>query len=140
VVEAGTFELRLGASSRDIRSSVQVDLPGDGHELSPSRYDEQRPVSSNEQDHRGTYTVNTPLGDIRHPLARLLLAVLRRGARSAFRSIPDNPMVLAIDRLLAESTPRMLPMITLGRIGPRPARALVEIVNGRPWRALRPGR
>ena len=66
-----------------------------------------------------------------------LLAVLRRGARSAFRSTADNPMVLAIDRLLAEATPRMLPMISLARIRPRAARALVEIANGRPWRALR---
>jgi hypothetical protein len=31
----------------------------------------------------------------------------------------------------------MLPMISLARIRPRAARALVEIVNGRPWRALR---
>jgi hypothetical protein len=45
--------------------------------------------------------------------------------------------VLAIDRLLAEATPRMLPMISLARIRPRAARTLVEIANGRPWRALR---
>jgi len=144
VVEAGTFEVRLGASSRDIRSSVPVVVHGDGHELRPSSYDpatfEQRygrPLPRNELDHRGTYSLNTPLGDIRHPVARLLLAVLRRGARSAFRSTADNPMVLAIDRLLADATPRMLPMISLARIRPRAARALVEIANGRPWRALR---
>ena len=70
-------------------------------------------------------------------MARLLLAVLRRGARSAFRSTPDNPMVQAIDRLLADATVRMLPMISLGRIRPRAARFLVDIANGRPWRALR---
>jgi beta-glucosidase len=144
VVEAGTFEIRVGASSRDIRSSVPVNLPGDRHELRPSSYDPEdfeqrygRPLPPNELDRRGTYTLNTPLGDIRHPVARLLLAVLRRGARSAFRSTPDNPMVLAIDRLLAEATPRMLPMISLARIRPRAARALVEIANGRPWRAVR---
>jgi beta-glucosidase len=144
VVEAGTFEIRVGASSRDIRSSAEVVVPGDRHELRPSTYDPAefehrygRPLPRNELDHRGNYTLNTPLGDIRHPVARALLAVLRRGARSAFRSTPDNPMVLAIDRLLADSTPRMLPMISLARIRPRAARALVEIVNGRPWRALR---
>jgi beta-glucosidase len=144
VVEAGTFEVRLGGSSRDIRSSVPVVVKGDGRELRPSTYDPAtfaqrygRPLPRNELDHRGTYTLNTPLGDIRHPVARLLLAVLRRGARSAFRSTADNPMVLAIDRLLADATPRMLPMISLARIRPRAARALVEIANGRPWRALR---
>ena len=39
VVEGGTYEIRLGASSRDIRSSVRIELPGDGVELRPSRYD-----------------------------------------------------------------------------------------------------
>jgi beta-glucosidase len=156
VVEAGTFEIRVGASSRDIRSRVPVNLPGDQHELRPSSYDpadfatlaerdqasnfEQRygrPLPPNELDRRGTYTLNTSLGDIRHPVARLLLAVLRRGARTAFRSTPDNPMVLAIDHLLAEATPRMLPMISLARIRLGAAQALVEIANGHPWRALR---
>jgi beta-glucosidase len=144
VVEGGTFEIRLGASSRAIRARVRVDVPGDPVELRPSRYApgefEHRygqPVPPNEPDQRGHYTVNTPLGDMAHPAARLLLAVLRRGARTAFRSTPDNPMVGMADRLLADATPRMLPMISQGRIGPRMVRALIETCNGRPWRAFR---
>jgi beta-glucosidase len=144
IVEGGTFEVRLGASSRDIRLRVRIDVAGDPVELRPSRYDPTdfrqlygRPAPPNAIDPRGSYTANTPLGDMDHPAARLLLAVLRRGARAAFRSTPDNPMVQLADRLLADATPRMLPMISLGRIGPRLANALVEICNGRPWRAFR---
>ena len=144
VVEGGTFEIRLGASSRDIRFRVPIDVAGDPVELRPDRYDPSdfqhrygQPVPPNEPDRRGSYTVNTPLGDMDHPAARLLLSILRRGARRAFRSTPDNPMVQMVDRLLADATPRMLPMISLGRIGPRMVSALVDVANNRPWRAFR---
>jgi beta-glucosidase len=139
VVEAGTFEIRLGASSRDIRSRVRVDLPGDPVELRPTVHSYADPPSPPPDvvDRRGSYTVNTPMGDIDHPVGRLMLAVLRRGARAAFRSTPDNPMVQLADRLFLDAPSRLLPMISQGRIGPRAVRAFVETVNGRPWRALR---
>jgi beta-glucosidase len=142
VVEAGVFEVRVGASSRDIRSSAWIELPGDGVELRPSPYDPHAfldvygPLPPNELDRRGQYTMNTPMGDMRHPVAQLFLATLVRIARARLGSTPDSPMVLTIDRLLAETPPRMLPMITQGRIGNRTSRALVAMANGRVLRGL----
>lgn len=149
VVEGGAFEVRVGASSRDIRSTARIELSGDVVPLQLSRYDPDRfadvlgrPLPPNELDQRGRYTVHTPMGDLRHPVPRLFLATLTRIARAALRSTPDSPVALIIDRLLAETPSRMLSMITQGRLGRRSARALVAIANR--WalparRASKPG-
>jgi beta-glucosidase len=136
VVEAGTFEVRVGASSRDIRSAARIEVPGDGVDLVPSRYDPDdfaarygAAVPANDVERPGRYTVDTALGDMRHPVPRLLLAGLTRIARFVFRSTPDSPTVLIIDRLLSESPVRMLPMISQGRLSLRTARALVAVTN-----------
>jgi hypothetical protein len=103
-----------------------------------------KPLPANVVDARGCYTVNTPLGDIRHSLARMLLAVLRRGARMQFKSTKDDPMVQVVDEVLADAPPRMLTMISQGRITPEAVRSLVDYANYYPvkatrglWRALR---
>jgi beta-glucosidase len=136
VVEGGAFELRVGASSREIRSTVRVEVAGDPASLRPTTHDpgafEQRygrPLPPNRPEVRGQYTVDTPLGDLRHPVARLFLAVLVRLGRASFRSAPDNPMVHSLDRILAGTPARMLPMITEGRLGARFVRGLVWVAN-----------
>ncbi len=148
VVEGGAVEVRVGASSRDIRSAVRVDIAGDEGPFAagapvgevftafPDLYG--RPLPPNEIDRPGHYTLNTALGDLRHPAGRAFLAALRRLARRSFRRSADNPMVAIIDQVLAQSPARMLPMISQGRIGLRGARRLVRIANGfrgRPDRA-----
>jgi beta-glucosidase len=156
VVEGGAFELRVGASSRDIRSTAGIELSGDPVALRPSRYDPGgtdpndsdpngpdrfaellgRPLPPNQPDRPGRYTLHTPMGDLRHPVPRLLVATLTRIARAMFRSTPDSPAALTAGRFLTEAPARMLPMITQGRLGSRSARALVAIAN----RRMRPGR
>jgi beta-glucosidase len=146
VVEPGTYELRIGASSRDIRSRCEIELTGDAVALTPSTYDPFRdrfesvygqPLPANVVDARGCYTVNTPLGDIQHSLARMLLAVLRRGARMQFGSTKDDPMVQVVDELLADAPPRMLTMISQGRISSDAVNALVDFANYYPVKATR---
>ncbi len=138
VVEAGAFDVRVGASSRDIRATVRIELPGDPVRLRPSSYDPGPParVAPNEPDRRGRYTIDTPLGDLRHPAARLFLATVQRIARTRFRSTPDTVLALIVNRVLAEAPPRMLPTLTQGRIGARTARALVAVANGQGGRTL----
>jgi beta-glucosidase len=147
VVEAGAFELRVGASSRDIRSTARIELPGDPVALRPSRYDPDRfaavlgrPLPANQTDRPGRYTLHTPMGDLRHPVPRLLVATLTRIARAMFRSTPDSPAALIVGRFLTEAPARMLPMITQGRLGSRSARALAAIANRRMLPGRRAGR
>jgi beta-glucosidase len=146
VVEPGQFEIRVGASARDIRSRCEITLTGDSVQLTPSAYDPYRddfaavygrPLPPNVVDARGVYTVNTPMGDMKHSLARLLLAVLRRGARMQFKAAKDDPMVQVVDQLLAQAPPRLLPMITQGRLEPSAATALVDYANYYPVRGTR---
>jgi beta-glucosidase len=155
-VEAGGFEIRLGASSRDIRARLPVTIaapPVSGLAPGPPSYHDitagtpfhredfaqlyGRPLPDNRPDARGSYTVNTPIADMHHPAARVLLALLRRGARWAMRRhrraeglTGVSPAMLLVDRTIEEATPRLLTMM-LGRTGARVARVLVRIANRR---------
>lgn len=148
-VEPGEFEIRLGASSRDIRGRLRITIPGPPRsglvpgprsyrDVTPATtFDREdfaqlygRPLPDNVRDQRGAYTVNTPIADIDHPLARALLALLRAGGRLAVRGERDSPARLLVDRTITEATPRMLSML-LGGLGVRLGRALVRIANRR---------
>jgi beta-glucosidase len=148
-VEAGEFEIRLGASSRDIRAKLPITLatptvaglvagPPSYQDITPATmFDREdfallygRPLPDNVRDTRGGYTLSTPIADLDHPLARALLWVLRRGARLALRASRDSPAMLLVDRTIDESTPRMLTMF-LGGAGARVGRVLVRTANRR---------
>jgi beta-glucosidase len=148
VVEAGEFELRLGASSRDIRAvlPVTVEAPARNLDPGPAAYHEVasgalpdrasfaqlygRALPPNAAPRRGQYTVNTPIAQLRHPVARLQRAIMRRAARKAFKDAEGTPAGLLIDSMLQEVTPRMLAMVTGGRLGPAFGRALIQVCNG----------
>jgi beta-glucosidase len=146
-VEAGEFEIRLGASSRDIRAKLLVRLeappvadldpgPPSYHDIGKASFSREdfallygRPLPDNVPDAPGAYTMNTPIADLKHPLARVLLRVLRWGARWAVRGPGDSPAMLLVDRTVEDATPRMLSMF-LGRAGSLLARVLVRFANG----------
>jgi beta-glucosidase len=146
-VEPGEFEIRIGASSRDIRAAVTVTIDGPeiaGLEPGPPSYHDVtrtttftrdafaalygRSLPDNVPDQRGAYTVNTPIADMTHPVARGLLRFLRWGARLAVRADPRSPARLLVDSFIDDATPRMLPTM-LGGLGIRAGRALVRVVN-----------
>ena len=148
-VEPGEFEIRFGASSRNIRGRVRVTVRGPAvsglspgprayHDITPAttfgRDDFAqlygRPLPDNVPDQRGSYTVNTPIADMNHPLARVVRRVLRVGGRLAVRGERDSPARLLVNRTIDEATPRML-SIFLGGLGVRFGRALVRIANRR---------
>jgi beta-glucosidase len=148
-VEPGEFELRFGASSRDIRGRLRITIsepevggldPGPRvyHGITAATtFDREdfaqlygRPLPDNIVDPRGAYTVNTPISDIDHPLARGLLRLLRLGSRWAVRGDRDAPTQALVTRAINEATPRMLSMF-LGGLGGRLGRALVWIANRR---------
>jgi Beta-glucosidase-related glycosidases len=148
-IEPGEFEIRFGASSRDIRGRLRITITGPEvtglepgprayHDITPATtFDRDdfaqlygRPLPDNVPDQRGSYTVNTPLADIDHPLARALQCLLRVGGRLAVRGGRDSPARLLVDRTIDEATPRMLSMF-FGSLGIRLSRALVRIANRR---------
>lgn len=148
-IEPGEFEIRFGASSRDIRARLRITIsepevsglqpgPRSYHDITPATTFARddfarlygRPLPDNVPDQRGAYTVNTPIADIDHPLARALLWLLRLAGRLAVWGGRDSPARLLVDRTIDESTPRMLSM-SLGGFGVRLGRALVRIANRR---------
>jgi beta-glucosidase len=119
VVEGGEFELRVAPASRDVRATLRIDLDGDGVTPAPSPLPEASTPP-------GPYTVDTPMGDLDRPVPRLVLRLLTAIAR---RVVRDTPMAGTIDQLLAGTPPRMLPMVTDGRLKPGFARWLVRRAN-----------
>jgi beta-glucosidase len=147
-IEAGAFEIRLAASSRDIRAVLPVTIaahavdalipgPPSYHDIAPaSRFERDdfaalygAPLPDNVIDTPGAYTVNTPIADIRHPAARTLLRALRVGARRAFRGREGSPSWQLVEATIAVATPRMLSMFIGHRVGDPLARVLVRWAN-----------
>ncbi|HEY7225721.1 MAG TPA: glycoside hydrolase family 3 C-terminal domain-containing protein [Micromonosporaceae bacterium] len=156
-VEQGEFQIRLGASSRDIRAVLPVTIaappvaglvpgPPSYHDVCPtSRFDRDdfarvygMTLPENVPDRRGGYTQNTPIADMDHAAARALLRVLRWGARRALHVGEGSPELLLVERTIGEMTPRMLSMF-LGATGDRLARVLVRVANRRWLRWLPTG-
>ncbi|WP_107984283.1 glycoside hydrolase family 3 C-terminal domain-containing protein [Rhodococcus sp. OK519] len=152
-IESGDFEIRVGASSRDLRASATVALESDrsGFDPGPLAYHGSpvfersafaelygKTLPDNVVDAPGHYTVDTPVADIRHPAATLLTSFLRRRvAAMAPTTDDDDPLSLLFERSLQELPPRMLPMLTQGAVTPDAAAAFVDICNGRGVRGIR---
>jgi len=157
--EPGEFEILVGASSRDIRSRARLNLSGPARELTPGpavyhrihlmrTFDEESfaqlyggAMPDDPAPAPGRYTVDTPIAEMRHPAARMLRALMARRAAAATRSATGTPLLAPlIEGMLSETTPRMLPMLTRGRISAAAATAFVRLANGHPvsgWNELR---
>ncbi|WP_144123851.1 glycoside hydrolase family 3 C-terminal domain-containing protein [Catellatospora sichuanensis] len=150
-VTGGRYEIRVGASSRDIRATTIVDVTGDGP-AAPAypvpaagrQWDRDRfavvfgrPLPDNTPDRPGAFTLNTPLDDMRSsPVTRLLQAFARRQARG-FVKDPKSPMALLIGAMLEEMPLRMLSMMSRGKVGRPVQEGLLDLVNGRRLSGLR---
>jgi beta-glucosidase len=147
-IEAGAFEIRLAASSRDIRAVLPVTIaahavddlvsgPPSYHDVTPASTFERvdfaavygAPLPDNVIDKPGAYTVNTPIADMRHPAARAMVRALRFGARRVFRGRESSPSWRLVEATIAVATPRMLSMFVGHRVGDRLARVLVRWAN-----------
>lgn len=152
-VESGEFEIRVGASSRDIREAATVRLESDrdGFDPGPLAYHDSpvferaafaelygKPLPDNAVDEPGRYTVDTPIADIRHPASTLLTRVMRRRVAAMAPTLgEDDPLSLLFERSLQELPPRMMPMLTQGTVTPAAAAAFVDICNGHGLRGIR---
>jgi beta-glucosidase len=158
-VEPGRFEIRVGASSRDIRERAVLDLgpagaapEPDPPELAPYRdlarshgFDRAafqslygEPLPANVSESHGGYTMDTPLADMAESLvARVLVRVMRRAARKVIGAGPDATLAQLADRTIVEMPLRILPLLSQGRVGAPAATALLAAANGRPQTATR---
>ncbi|MDH6676416.1 beta-glucosidase [Rhodococcus sp. LBL1] len=152
-IESGDFEIRVGASSRDVRLSATVRLESDrsGFDPGPAAYHGSpvferdafaalygRPLPDNVVDAPGHYTVDTPIADIRHPAATLLTTFMRRKVAAMAPTLDeDDPLTLLFERSLQELPPRMMPMLTQGGVTPDAVQSFVDICNGHGVRGVR---
>jgi beta-glucosidase len=153
-VEPGRFEVRVAASSRDVRHRAQVDVEGAFRPVARAEPEVYRKPSAaftrpafaqlhggvlpdNVPERRGGYTLDTLLADMRgSALARLVLAGLQAGARRVLDLRNDPAGARTVRATLRETNLRMLPLVTQGRVSAPVARGLLELVNGRYVRGL----
>ncbi len=158
-VEGGQFEIRVGASSRDIRTRVVVDVPGDAaraaaseaapvagtYRLGPGRgFDRAafealygRPLPVDTPELPGHYTLDTPLVDMRSPVAGLLMRVMRRQAMAFAGGDPTSPLGRIIAAAIGDMSLRMFRMMTGGAVDGRLLHGLLLLTNGRYGLGLR---
>jgi beta-glucosidase len=156
-VESGEYEVRLSASSRDIRlsdslrvdSTLEAPLP-DLRQLAPSYYDlshgvnipdEQfiqllgRPIPVRQRQEGAAHTVQSTLSDIQDKwLGRLLTGYMQKQLNKLAK---DNADLKAMaEKMLPDLPLRFLTMLAPGKISLVHVDGLVEMLNGHWLRGL----
>ncbi len=154
-VEAGTFEILVGASSRDIRLSAAIEMPGaqpaaartelavyhafpKGAAVSQTDFEALlgRPVPPNQEARKGQYTFNTPVGDMRESfIGRQFAGMMKKQMGKMIAGKEDTPMAL-----LMEAVSREMPLRGM-LMGDTPLtrellEALLLMMNGRFFKGL----
>ncbi|MCB9421732.1 MAG: glycoside hydrolase family 3 C-terminal domain-containing protein [Ardenticatenaceae bacterium] len=154
VVEAGEFEILVGASSQDIRLTASLALDGRGvvspvnKEKLAAYYDITaktafsqadfaallgRPVPPNQQPRKGTYTLTTSIGDLRDSfLGRQLYKAAKKEAGKTIVDT-DDPIVNKI----VEVSINEAPLRSFGAaLSPSQVDGLLLLLNGRYFKGL----
>ena len=155
-VEGGTYEVRLAASSRDIRLRAELSAAPDAdahvpdlRELAPCYYDLSRGISvpdsafaavlgheipARERQKGEKYTLNVTLSEVKHTLLGKFLAFVgRKVAESAMATNEVDSNV--IDHILY-TTPLRL-MSSESDISPRQIEGVVHLFNHEPIKGIR---
>ncbi len=158
IVEAGDFEILAGASSRDIRltSTIQVGStqgavsPADRERLavyynfpkggSVSRKDFEallgRPVPANEPPQKGSYTLNTPIGEMSGSfIGRVLHNAMKNQIGKMVQGKEDTPMGMLMNAIVNEMPLRGMLMMG-GPLNRPKLEALLLMINGRFFKGL----
>jgi beta-glucosidase len=158
-VEAGAFEVLVGASSRDIRLSATVEVVSTRQvAVTPDReglgayYDFPkgvpvdkksfetllgRPVPPNEAPTKGSYTINTPVGDMTDSfVGRQLSGLMKRQIAKMIEGQEDTPIALLMAAMAREMPLRGMLMVGDGSITREMLDALLVVINGRPLKGL----
>lgn len=155
-VEGGEYEIRVSASSRDIRLRTNVELEADGgqtvpdfHKGAPCYYDLSdgisvpdgafaallgRPVPQRGRRKGDPFTRNSTLNEAKRTLVGHIL--VRVGKRIADSLKDDDEAAGMVDAIMYESPLRMMTMGD-GGFGPKQVDAIVAMLNGRFFKGLR---
>jgi len=156
VVEAGPYEIRVGASSRDIRLTGVVELAGAEPRRSavsewyyrldgPPTLDDFLTVHADfpriEPPRRGTFDLTSSLQEMRHAslACRTMHFVVERAVARRFGLKPDYGDVRFKMLMLSAAGLSMRAMVRMsgGALPPRLAHFLVDTANGHTLRGLR---
>jgi beta-glucosidase len=157
-VEAGAFEILVGASSADIRlrAKIQVEakpltpLPVSASKLAPYYQlpttndipDDTfeallgRPLPANQGARKGTYTLNSPVGDMTDSFIGLLLGnTMQKQMQRMVQGQEDTPIGLLMEAMAREMPLRTM-LMTGGRISREMLEALLLLINGKFFKGL----
>lgn len=158
-VEAGDFEIRIGASSRDIRLTGRLHLaqgsgrvsPADStrlpayYQLSPGcRFNPAdfasllgQPLPANVGPHKGQYTLNTPLSEMTDSfIGRQLFNFLRAGIQKMAGGKAETPTGVMMQTIANEMPLRSL-LMSGGMFNRTKLEALLLMINGAFFKGLR---
>ena len=154
-VEGGTYQILVGASSRDIRLMDEVTLEGDGkEELLADLYQElteyhkpSMPMRiSGSQFERllgykpplgyhpkgDPFTINSTLGDMKDTfVGKLLLSIARKGMSKMLGEMNDPAMVRMAETAVMEAPLRAMKMASNGKLTDGKLEGVAELANGR---------
>jgi len=152
-IESGTFEILVGASSRDIRltetveiTSTQPAAPEIDREKLAAYYDIPkgqpvnkaafeallgRPVPPNLGQQKGSYTFNTPVGDMSDSfIGRQLANMMNKQISKMIAGMEDTPTALLMEAMVKELPLRGMLMTGDGSLNREMLDALLVMING----------
>jgi beta-glucosidase len=158
-MEAGAYEIRVGASSRDIRLrqmvairqttpeapiperdqlSAYVNFPADA---AVSRIDFEtllgRPLPSNVYEKGEPFDINTPIADMQRSfVARQMGKIMRKQAEGLIDDDPDSPNGQMIQAAMSEAPLRMLLMWGGDQLNRGMVDGLLQMINRRFFKGL----
>jgi beta-glucosidase len=159
VVEAGEFEILVGASSRDIRlkGTLQLDSeqkatpplekekldvyyhPSKDKQISKGEFETLlgKPVPSKQLPKKGQYTLNTPLSDMGDSLvAKQILKMIQKQANQMQQAQEDTPTGLLTSIMVRDMPLHNLGMMSEGRLNDEKLNAILLMTNGHFFKGL----
>jgi beta-glucosidase len=153
IVEAGEFEILIGASSQDIRLRDTVTLsseqkaalplernkldiyynPTKDKQISQGEFEAllEKPVPLNETPKKGQFTLNTPLSNMGNSfVARQLYKVMQKQIAQMIEGQEDTPMGILMNAMVKEMPLRSLLMMGDGPLDMDKLNGLLLMMNG----------